>query len=178
MTGGHNIRRAVFTNKETGTNISARLFVSLANNESPGIFMAQFDKGRLDRFTYIVDFQTRILTSTFEINGGEKIALFRYAPSSYINDLWIATYSEEDFKKGRVSYSDEFDLVAAWQQLATENEVELQTCVAAALRRGIVSKQEAEQNSLSGDNLAAGFEQAGLGGLAEAMLTADRVIQF
>lgn len=74
--------------------------------------------------------------------------------------------------------SDEFDLVAAWQQLATENEVELQTCVAAALRRGIVSKQEAEQNSLSGDNLAAGFEQAGLGGLAEAMLTADRVIQF
>ncbi|WP_064606089.1 sulfurtransferase complex subunit TusD [Photobacterium sp. J15] len=74
--------------------------------------------------------------------------------------------------------SDEFDLVAAWQQLATENEVELQTCVAAALRRGIVSKQEAEQNSLPGDNLAAGFEQAGLGGLAEAMLTADRVIQF
>lgn len=74
--------------------------------------------------------------------------------------------------------SDEFDLVAAWQQLAIENEVELQTCVAAALRRGIVSKQEAEQNSLPGDNLAAGFEQAGLGGLAEAMLTADRVIQF
>ena len=74
--------------------------------------------------------------------------------------------------------SDEFDLVAAWQQLATENEVELQTCVAAALRRGIVSKQEAEQNALPGDNLAAGFEQAGLGGLAEAMLTADRVIQF
>ncbi|MFC1503045.1 sulfurtransferase complex subunit TusD [Pseudomonadota bacterium] len=74
--------------------------------------------------------------------------------------------------------SDEFDLVAAWQQLSAEHNIELQTCVAAALRRGIVSEQEAEQNQLPGHNLAAGFEQAGLGGLAEALLTADRVIQF
>lgn len=74
--------------------------------------------------------------------------------------------------------SDEFDLLAAWQQLAGEHQVELQTCVAAALRRGVVSEQEAKQNQLPGSNLAAGFEQAGLGGLAEAMLTADRIIQF
>ena len=74
--------------------------------------------------------------------------------------------------------SDEFDLVAAWQTLAKTHNVELQTCVAAALRRGIVSEQEAEQNQLSASNLADGFEQAGLGGLAEVMLTADRVIQF
>lgn len=74
--------------------------------------------------------------------------------------------------------SDEFDLVAAWQQLSAEHNIELQTCVAAALRRGIVSAQEAEQNQLPGNNLAAGFEPAGLGGLAEALLTADRVIQF
>ncbi|MGF1681014.1 sulfurtransferase complex subunit TusD [Photobacterium minamisatsumaniensis] len=74
--------------------------------------------------------------------------------------------------------SDEFDLVAAWQALAKQHDIELQTCVAAALRRGVVSEQEAEQNQLSGHNLATGFEQAGLGGLAEAMLTADRVIQF
>ncbi|PSV36535.1 sulfurtransferase complex subunit TusD [Photobacterium sp. GB-210] len=74
--------------------------------------------------------------------------------------------------------SDEFDLVAAWQALAKMHNVELQTCVAAALRRGIVSEQEAEQNQLSAVNLADGFEQAGLGGLAEVLLTADRVIQF
>ncbi|MCW8329675.1 sulfurtransferase complex subunit TusD [Photobacterium sp. SDRW27] len=74
--------------------------------------------------------------------------------------------------------SDEFDLVAAWQELAQTHQVELQTCVAAALRRGVVSEQEAQQNQLPGNNLAACFEQAGLGGLAEAMLTADRVIQF
>ncbi|PSV30518.1 sulfurtransferase complex subunit TusD [Photobacterium sp. GB-72] len=74
--------------------------------------------------------------------------------------------------------SDEFDLVAAWQALAKMHNVELQTCVAAALRRGIVSEQEAEQNQLSAVNLADGFEQVGLGGLAEVLLTADRVIQF
>ncbi|KJG30551.1 sulfurtransferase complex subunit TusD [Photobacterium angustum] len=74
--------------------------------------------------------------------------------------------------------SDEFDLVAAWQTLAKTHNVELQTCVAAALRRGIVSEQEAEQNQLPAANLADGFEQSGLGGLAEVMLTADRVIQF
>lgn len=74
--------------------------------------------------------------------------------------------------------SDEFDLVAAWQQLARSHGVELQTCVAAALRRGIVGQQEATQNQLPTTSLAEGFEQAGLGGLAEAMLTADRVIQF
>ncbi len=98
--------------KETGANISARLCVSLANHESPGFFMAQFDKGRRDRFTYMVDYQARVPTSTFGINGGEKVVLFRYAPSSYANDIWIATYSEEDFKRGRVNFSDEFDLVS------------------------------------------------------------------
>ncbi|GAB6262670.1 sulfurtransferase complex subunit TusD [Photobacterium sp. R1] len=74
--------------------------------------------------------------------------------------------------------SDEFDLLAAWQQLGREHGVELQTCVAAALRRGVVSEQEASQNTLPGNNLADGFEQAGLGGLAEVLLSADRVIQF
>ena len=77
-----------------------------------------------------------------------------------------------------VPASDEFDLVAAWQQLARDHQVELHTCVAAALRRGVVSSQEATQNQLPASNLADGFEQAGLGGLAEALLTADRVIQF
>ncbi|HIF9217649.1 TPA: sulfurtransferase complex subunit TusD [Photobacterium damselae] len=74
--------------------------------------------------------------------------------------------------------SDEFDLVKAWQELASSQQIELQTCVAAALRRGIVGQQEAQQNQLRGDNLADGFEQAGLGGLTEALLTADRVMQF
>lgn len=77
-----------------------------------------------------------------------------------------------------VPANDEFDLVKAWQELACEHSVRLETCVAAALRRGIVSQDEANQHGLSQSNLAEGFHQAGLGSLAEAMLVQDRVVQF
>ncbi|BEI21919.1 sulfurtransferase complex subunit TusD [Vibrio fluvialis] len=74
--------------------------------------------------------------------------------------------------------NDEFDLVKAWQQLAEQHQVRLETCVAAALRRGVVSQSEADQHQLPGANLAAPFEQTGLGSLAEALLSQDRVVQF
>ncbi|OOE56223.1 sulfurtransferase complex subunit TusD [Salinivibrio kushneri] len=77
-----------------------------------------------------------------------------------------------------VPANDEFDLVGAWQALARDHHVELETCVAAALRRGVISDQEAAQHGLSQSTLAADFSQAGLGALAEALLTADRVMQF
>lgn len=98
--------------KETGANLSARLMTSLINKESPGFFVAQFDKGTRDRFTLLVDPQCRIPSSAFGINGGEKVLLFHYAPYAYTNDVWIATYSDEDLAKGRTSYSDQYDLVA------------------------------------------------------------------
>ncbi|WP_045389406.1 sulfurtransferase complex subunit TusD [Vibrio rotiferianus] len=77
-----------------------------------------------------------------------------------------------------VPANDEFDLTKAWQSLAQQHDVRLETCVAAALRRGIISEDEANQHGLKQNNLAEGFEQAGLGSLAEAMLTQDRVVQF
>lgn len=77
-----------------------------------------------------------------------------------------------------VPANDEFDLVNAWQALANEHNVRLETCVAAALRRGVVSQDEANQHGLAQSNLAQGFHQAGLGSLAEAMLVQDRVVQF
>lgn len=77
-----------------------------------------------------------------------------------------------------VPANDEFDLTAAWQHLALKHNVRLETCVAAALRRGILSPEEAKTHQRDGNNLATGFEQAGLGSLAESLLTADRVVQF
>lgn len=77
-----------------------------------------------------------------------------------------------------VPANDEFDLTKAWQSLAKQHDVRLETCVAAALRRGIISEDEANQHGFEQNNLAKGFEQAGLGSLAEAMLTQDRVVQF
>lgn len=67
--------------------------------------------------------------------------------------------------------SDEFDLVKAWQLLAQQFNLNLDVCISAALRRGVV--QEATEN-----NLADGFRLSGLGALSEAVANSDRVIQF
>ena len=72
----------------------------------------------------------------------------------------------------------EFDLVRAWQALHDEHGVSLHICVAAALRRGITDAQEAQQLSLPAHNLQPGFTLSGLGALAEAALTCDRMVQF
>ncbi len=98
--------------KETGANVSARLLLSLVNKEAEGFFLAQFDKGKLNRFTYLFDPQARMLGSAFEINGGEKALLFAYNSSAYTNDFWITSVSENEIKNNRVDYSDAYDLVS------------------------------------------------------------------
>ncbi|KNC93572.1 sulfurtransferase complex subunit TusD [Trabulsiella odontotermitis] len=74
--------------------------------------------------------------------------------------------------------SDEFDLVRAWQQLHEQQGVALHICVAAALRRGVTDETESRQLGLPSFNLQPGFTLSGLGALAEATLTCDRVVQF
>lgn len=74
--------------------------------------------------------------------------------------------------------SDEFDLVRGWQKLNEQQGVELHICVAAALRRGVTDKAEAERLGLAAANLQPGFSLSGLGALAQAALTCDRMVQF
>lgn len=74
--------------------------------------------------------------------------------------------------------SDEVDLVRAWQELHERHGVELHICVAAALRRGVIDDAEAKEHALSVSNLQAGFTLSGLGALAEASLTCERMVQF
>ncbi|MGC0860289.1 sulfurtransferase complex subunit TusD [Pantoea agglomerans] len=74
--------------------------------------------------------------------------------------------------------SDEFDLVRAWQTLHQELGVALNICVAAALRRGVSDQQEAARLQLAGSNLQPGFTLSGLGALAEAALSCERMVQF
>ncbi|UYU32246.1 sulfurtransferase complex subunit TusD [Siccibacter colletis] len=74
--------------------------------------------------------------------------------------------------------SDEFDLVRAWQQLNQQHGVELHICVAAALRRGVTDNEQATLQQLPAANLQPGFTLSGLGALAQASLTCDRMVQF
>ncbi|MNZ90867.1 MULTISPECIES: sulfurtransferase complex subunit TusD [Gammaproteobacteria] len=74
--------------------------------------------------------------------------------------------------------TDEYDLVRGWQALHEKQGVELHICVAAALRRGVADATEAKRLGLSGANLQPGFTLSGLGALAQATLTCDRMVQF
>ncbi len=74
--------------------------------------------------------------------------------------------------------SDEFDLVRGWQSLHDEHGVALHICVAAALRRGVTERNAKRNSSPAWPQFAAGFTLSGLGALAEAALTCDRMVQF
>lgn len=132
--------------------------------------------------------QTKTLTYSIVVNGsvyGQQSALSAYQFACAVLKQGHTLVSVFFYQNGVTNASmltlpanDEFHLQQAWQQLATEHQVRLQTCVAASLRRGVVGKEEADLHQLPVANLAAEFEQAGLGSLAEALLTQDRVVQF
>jgi Peptidase family M1 domain len=97
--------------KETGANLSARIALSILNQETPGFFFANFDGGRRGRFSYVLDYQTRIPTGYFNINAGERGMVFKYKSDEDDNDILLAFYSLSDYERGTSSYSDVFDLV-------------------------------------------------------------------
>lgn len=98
--------------RETGANLSARLVGSILNKETPGFLFAQIDGGKRGRFVLIHDHQGRIPTVNFGVNGGEKGLIYAYRGELGGNDVWMAYYDEEDYRSGRVNYSDHYDLVA------------------------------------------------------------------
>jgi len=73
---------------------------------------------------------------------------------------------------------DEPDIPANWQTLATDHNLDLVVCIAAAVRRGVLDSNEANRYGKDGANLASGFELSGLGQLADAIAESDRVITF
>jgi len=97
--------------KETGANLSARITISILNQEQPGFFCANFDGGKRGRFTFLLDYQSRILVANFNINGGEKGMIFAFDADYHANEVWLAFYSQEDHQQRRVAYSDLGDLI-------------------------------------------------------------------
>ena len=98
--------------------------------------------------------------------GHEIVRLFFYQDG---------VYNSTDFN---LPASDEYDVVKGWKQLAAEHQVSLVNCVSAALRRGIVSQQEAQENGLSHWNVERSFIMGGLGELVTGIESADRLICF
>ena len=69
---------------------------------------------------------------------------------------------------------DQRNLTTEWQKL----DIRLPVCVSAALARGITDKENAQRHHIQTHNLATGFELVGLGELADAVQSTERLIQF
>ncbi len=70
---------------------------------------------------------------------------------------------------------DEENLLQRWQTFSETHQVPLHLCIAAAQRRGVV---DALTSPCQTENLASPFVLAGLGEFSQAILKADRLIQF
>ena len=69
---------------------------------------------------------------------------------------------------------DQRHLTHAWQAL----QIRLPVCVSAALARGITDPDNAQRHNIQQHNLADAFELVGLGELADAVQSPQRLIQF
>lgn len=73
---------------------------------------------------------------------------------------------------------DEINIQKSWQTLATENNIDLVICIAAALKRGQLDTTEATRYEKSQFNVDTPFTLSGLGQLVDAQLNSDQTITF
>ena len=78
----------------------------------------------------------------------------------------------------RVAPQEERDQAAGWHELARAHGLELAVCIANALKRGVVSREEQARYDSAAATLAEPFELVGLGQLIEAITTSDRYIEI
>jgi len=74
--------------------------------------------------------------------------------------------------------TDERDVVNRWIELSKDYDVELAVCIAASLRRGVLSSESAQQYGKDTDNLDSRFKVAGMAYFMEGAITADRTVIF
>ena len=73
---------------------------------------------------------------------------------------------------------DEPHLHDAWCALNAEHGTQLQVCIAAALRRGMLDEREASRHGKRGHSVEPPFELTGLGQLIDLGQNVDRLVTF
>jgi tRNA 2-thiouridine synthesizing protein D len=73
---------------------------------------------------------------------------------------------------------DEPHLYDAWCALHAEHGTQLQVCIAAALRRGMLDEREAGRHGKHGHSVEPPFELTGLGQLIDLGQSVDRLVTF
>ena len=70
------------------------------------------------------------------------------------------------------------DTARAWADFAVEHGIELAVCIAAALRRGILTIEDATRYERGASNVHAPYQIVGLGQLVEAAIASERFVTF
>ncbi len=73
---------------------------------------------------------------------------------------------------------DDRHVVNRWSEIATQHNIDLVICIAAAQRRGLLDDNEAKRQGKDASNIAPGFRISGLGQLVEAGIQSDRLVVF
>ena len=78
----------------------------------------------------------------------------------------------------RVPPQDEASLLEQWRQFGVDTGTELAICIAAALRRGVLNKEEAARYDKPAATADDAFSIVGLGQLIDAISASDRTVTF
>lgn len=109
------------------------------------------------------------------------LRFIRAALNTYPNSIKGVFFYEDAVLIGNQTAQpprDEINLTQAWQDIAQQHNVPLYLCIAAAVRRGIISESEARRYELEQHTLASHFQLEGLGTLVDLMNTTNKIIQF
>jgi len=73
---------------------------------------------------------------------------------------------------------DEPNIALQWQAFGKANEIDMVICIASALKRGVINKNEAKRHNKQTHNLLEGFDLSGLGQFVDSTIRSDRIITF
>lgn len=126
-------------------------------------------------------FAIQVNTSPYADNAGlDALYFIRAAVQAGHQILRVFFYKDGVYHAFRYSAppDDEINFGADWSNLAEQHGIDLVVCISAAQRRGLLCADEARRQGKADNDLAAGFQIAGLGLWLEATLQADRVLVF
>ena len=126
-------------------------------------------------------YSIQINSSPYQSNSGETAYQFIKSALEMGHEvIRVFFYQEGAYHAFRYMTppDDEVQIADRWSALARKYSIDLVVCISAAQRRGLLEKNEAKQQGKRDNDVADGFRIAGLGQWVEAMLKADRFIEF
>ncbi|GFO71159.1 tRNA 2-thiouridine synthesizing protein D [Bathymodiolus japonicus methanotrophic gill symbiont] len=126
-------------------------------------------------------YSIQVNASPYQSNSGETAYQFIKSALDMGHEIIrVFFYQEGIYHAFRYATppDDEVQFVTRWSTLARDYDLDLVVCISAAQRRGLLETNEARRQGKKDNDVADGFRIAGLGLWVEAMLEADRFIEF